>query len=110
MGDVGVSISEIIEVRGCRLNDDELLALIIIACEQLAKTPSGLFTPDYVFVHMLGDLEIQVVSADKVNVQYTPPEILEGNTNPDPGWIQIAIYVLLSVPLDLFCPHFFPFN
>lgn len=58
MGDVSVSISEVIEVRGCRLNDEELLALIIIACEQLTKTPAGVFTPDHVFVHMFGDLEV----------------------------------------------------
>uniref|UniRef100_F1KQZ6 Tyrosine-protein phosphatase non-receptor type 13 n=1 Tax=Ascaris suum TaxID=6253 RepID=F1KQZ6_ASCSU len=89
MGDVSVSISEVIEVRGCRLNDEELLALIIIACEQLTKTPAGVFTPDHVFVHMFGDLEIKVVSADQVSPEYVPPEIRDGNTNPDAGAVHV---------------------
>ncbi|VDN32087.1 unnamed protein product [Gongylonema pulchrum] len=42
MGGVGVSLSEIIEVRGCGLTDEELLALVIIGCEVLARTPPGL--------------------------------------------------------------------
>ncbi|VDM37179.1 unnamed protein product [Toxocara canis] len=89
MGDVSVSIAEIIEVRGCRLNDDELLALIIIACEQLTKTPPGVFTPDHVFVHMFGDLEIKVVSPEKVSEEYVPPEVREGNTNPDADAVHV---------------------
>uniref|UniRef100_A0A915CJL8 KIND domain-containing protein n=2 Tax=Parascaris univalens TaxID=6257 RepID=A0A915CJL8_PARUN len=84
-----VSIAEVIEVRGCRLGDDELLALIIVACEQLAKTPAGVFTPDHVFVHLLGDLEIKVVSPDQVSPEYVPPEIRDGNTNPDAGAVHV---------------------
>lgn len=60
MGDVGVSLAEIIEVRGCGLNDDELLALIIIGCEVLTKTPAGVYAPEHVILHTDGELEVYI--------------------------------------------------
>ncbi|KAL3982712.1 PDZ domain (Also known as DHR or GLGF) family protein [Acanthocheilonema viteae] len=89
MVDVGVSLSEIIEVRGCGLNDDELLALIIIGCEVLTKTPAGVFSPEHVILHTDGELEIKSVSRDKVDNQYVPPEMQEGNTDVDPGAVHV---------------------
>ncbi|VDP11919.1 unnamed protein product [Onchocerca flexuosa] len=89
MGDVGVSLAEIIEVRGCGLNDDELLALIIIGCEVLTKTPAGVFTPEHVILHTDGELEIKSVSWDNVSSEYIPPEMQEGNTNVDPGAVHV---------------------
>lgn len=58
MGGIGVSLSEIVEVRGCGLNDEELLAVIIIGCEVLSKTPAGVFSPDHVILHTDGELEV----------------------------------------------------
>uniref|UniRef100_A0A915PK59 PDZ domain-containing protein n=1 Tax=Setaria digitata TaxID=48799 RepID=A0A915PK59_9BILA len=89
MGDVGVSLSEIIEVRGCGLNDDELLALIIIGCEVLTKTPAGVFSPEHVILHTDGELEIKSVSKDKVSNEYVPPEMQEGSTDVDPGAVHV---------------------
>ncbi|VDK83204.1 unnamed protein product [Litomosoides sigmodontis] len=89
MGDIGVSLSEIIEVRGCGLNDDELLALIIIGCEVLSKTPAGVFSPEHVILHTDGELEIKSVSRDEVGSEYVPPELQEGNTDVDPGAVHV---------------------
>uniref|UniRef100_A0A8R1TT13 FERM domain-containing protein n=1 Tax=Onchocerca volvulus TaxID=6282 RepID=A0A8R1TT13_ONCVO len=89
MGDVGVSLAEIIEVRGCGLNDDELLALIIIGCEVLTKTPAGVYAPEHVILHTDGELEIKSVSKDEVSSEYVPPEIQVGNTNVDPGAVHV---------------------
>lgn len=61
MSDIGVSLSEIIEVRGCGLNDDELLALIIISCEVLTRVPAGVFSPEYVVLHTDGELEVCIL-------------------------------------------------
>ncbi|VDN03701.1 unnamed protein product [Thelazia callipaeda] len=89
MGDVGVSLSEIIEVRGCGLNDDELLALIIIACEVLSQVPAGLFSPEHIVLHTDGELEIKSVGRNEVSSRYVPPEILEGNTDVDYGAVHV---------------------
>ncbi|EFO27314.2 hypothetical protein LOAG_01159 [Loa loa] len=89
MGDVGVSLSEIVEVRGCGLNDDELLALIIIGCEVLTKTTAGVFSPEHVILHTDGELEIKSVSRDKVSREYVPPEMQQGNTDVDPGAVHV---------------------
>ncbi|VIO87353.1 Uncharacterized protein BM_BM6419 [Brugia malayi] len=89
MDDIGVSLSEIVEVRGCGLNDDELLALIIIGCEVLTKTPAGVFSPEHVILHTDGELEIKSVSRDKVSNKYVPPEMKEGNTDVDSGAVHV---------------------
>ncbi|MCP9265807.1 Tyrosine-protein phosphatase non-receptor type 13 [Dirofilaria immitis] len=89
MGDIGVSLSEIIEVRGCGLNDDELLALIIIGCEVLIKTPAGVFSPEHVILYTDGELEIKSVPRDRVSNEYVPPEMQEGNTDVDPGAVHV---------------------
>uniref|UniRef100_A0A1I8EH06 FERM domain-containing protein n=1 Tax=Wuchereria bancrofti TaxID=6293 RepID=A0A1I8EH06_WUCBA len=89
MDDVGVSLLEIVEVRGCGLNDDELLALIITGCEVLTKTPAGVFSPEHVILHTDGELEIKSVSRDKVSSEYVPPEMKEGNADVDPGAVHV---------------------
>uniref|UniRef100_A0A0N5AXK2 KIND domain-containing protein n=1 Tax=Syphacia muris TaxID=451379 RepID=A0A0N5AXK2_9BILA len=88
MGDIGVSISEIVEVRGCGLNDDELLALIIIGCEVLSKAPRGVFSPSQVFVHNEGDLQIEIVTPKDVSEQYVPPEMLV-DSDVDAGAVHV---------------------
>lgn len=58
MAEIGVSVSEIIEVRGSGFNVDELLALILIGCEQLSKTPTGVFTADHIIIYSDGSLRV----------------------------------------------------
>lgn len=87
--DIGVSLAEIVEVRGCGLTDEELLALVIIGCEVLAKSPTGVFSPEQVILHTDGELQIKTVPKDAVSAQYVPPEVLEGNTDVEAGAVHV---------------------
>ncbi|CAJ0932974.1 unnamed protein product, partial [Mesorhabditis belari] len=85
MGDVKITISDVIEVRDGGLDSNELLALTVLAAERLPPLQKGkqLFDIDHVFINNRGQIEFETVNAEKISREYWPPEWeKEGEDDP----------------------------